>query len=118
MQKIHKLKRKVNRLSTLWKKHKNCHSILCSIQESIDELIDTNYHLKSQSQIVCRYWRANCCAFGDRCKFKHPKVNNNPLVCPFDKKCNRRVNVVCICAIKIRNKYGLRLSQPSISNYI
>ena len=108
MQNIHTLKRDVNRLSTLWRRRKNCHTILCSIQETIDQLLDINYQNQSKSHIVCRYWRANCCAFGKKCRFQHPKINSNPLLCPFGDKCNRRINGVCICAISIRKKFNLK----------
>ena len=65
--------------------------------------IKNNFNYKKKD-VLCRYWRANCCKYGNNCNFKHLKFRNNSikLYCPFGQSC--KYGNKCNCAQNIRNK--------------
>ena len=103
MRAIFELIRQAKSLARDSRKNQNVEGTLITIENLIDEIRDNNYYNQRRTYIVCKYWRANCCAFGrDRCHFKHLKFNNNPLRCPFGDRCKKSINGKCNCANNIR----------------
>ena len=117
---IHQLKSMINSLPNAWDIKYNIEPILANMENLINDLRESNYNNQSRANIPCKYWRAGCCAFGNRCHYKHFKINRFPLACPYGSKCKRRINGKCGCVRNIRIKIGFRqaYSQPSgrISN--
>ena len=69
--------------------------------------MDWVYNQQSKHQIVCRYYRANCCVFGDQCRYYHPDVLTDPLDCPFGDKCRMKKlrDGHCNCAWIVRARH-------------
>ena len=102
---IHELKRIVYSLPQAWRNKQNIESNLNKIENLVNELRELNYDNQCTVNMICKYWRAGCCKFGSRCRFKHLKINEFPLTCPYGRKCKRRINGKCYCVLNIRNKF-------------
>ena len=111
---IHELKRKAISLHKVWRTNTNVNlePFLQNFENLINDLREFNYNNQCKSQLTCKYWRADCCNYGNRCRFKHFKINNSPLVCPYGRKCRKMVNGKCNCAQNIRNQVNHPAVQP------
>ena len=83
--------------------------MLNNMEDLINDLREYNYNNQCSANVPCKYWRAECCIFDDRCRFKHFKINKFPLDCPYGYKCKRKIAGKCNCVINIRKKFNHRL---------
>ena len=112
---IHELRRIANSMQRALKNQINIESMIRNIENIADELREYNYNCQCSSAIPCKYWRAGCCIFGIRCRYKHLKINISPLDCPYGIRCKQKINGKCNCVSNIRNKNNrLYLQKPSI----
>ena len=90
--------------------------MLRNIENVVDDLREYNYNNQYTSYKTCKYWRADCCIFNDRCRFKHFKINKFPLDSPHGNKCKRKIDGKCNCVCKIckKSKYRLCIQKPGI----
>ena len=111
---VHELKRKAISLQQVGRINinTNIEPILQNIENLVNDLREYNYFNQCKSHVICKYWRADCCMHGNRCRFKHLKINKSPLECPYGRKCRRMINGKCNCANNIRNKINHPASQP------
>ena len=107
MRVIRNLTQEVKKLFQAWRNNQNCNSILCGMDDLIDQIRDHNYQAQVKASTICRFWRAGCCRYGKDCHFKHFKKNTNPISCPFEAQCKYKVNGICNCVEMIRRKYKL-----------
>ena len=114
------MRRIVNLMQKALNNKSNIESMLMDIENVVNDLREYNYNNQCSSYIPCKYWRAEVCIFGDRCRFKHFKINNFPLDCPHGNKCRYKIDGKCNCVSNIRKKFYYRLctQKPGIGNPI
>ena len=92
--------------------------MLKNIENLLNDLREYNYNNQCNSYVPCKYWRADCCIFNDRCRFKHFKINKFPLDCPYGISCKRKIDGKCNCVCNIRKKSKYRLTKSRIGKPI
>ena len=94
---IHEMRRIVNSMQSVWNTKSNIEPMLRIIENLVNDLREYNYNHQCRSHVPCKYWRAGCCIFGNRCRYKHLKNNKSPLDCPYGIRCKRKIDGKCNC---------------------
>ena len=105
---IHEIRRIADSMQRALRNKSNFESMLRDIENVVNDLREYNYNNQCSSYRTCKYWRAECCIYGDHCRFKHFKINKYPLDCPYGIRCKRKINGICNCVMNIRKKVNHR----------